>query len=84
MNLILFSAAGGSLEPDSFSCIDLASMSNAQIRRKFPRFPGRSAATVVELHAGEALYLPAGYFHEVRKRVCRVHTAMCLSLKLHL
>ena len=31
---------------------------------------GRQAARVVDVHAGQALYLPAGWFHEVLARIC--------------
>lgn len=50
--------------PPSFSQVDL-SLPEAQLRREFPRFPGVDAASVVVLQAGDMLFLPAGWFHEV-------------------
>lgn len=35
------------------------------LRRRFPLFPGAAAAEEVVLRAGEMLYLPASWFHEV-------------------
>jgi hypothetical protein len=37
----------------------------AELRRRFPAFPGASAALEVVLRAGDMLFLPAGWFHEV-------------------
>lgn len=51
-------------EPESFSKIDL-SLPMSQLRKKFPSFPGVDAALECEVRAGESLYLPAGWFHEV-------------------
>ncbi|KAK9814629.1 hypothetical protein WJX72_009022 [[Myrmecia] bisecta] len=51
-------------EPPSFSRIDLA-LPDAQLRAKFPLFPGKAAALECEVRAGQMLYLPAGWFHEV-------------------
>lgn len=51
-------------EPLSFSAVDL-SLPDRTLRSRFPRFPGASAALEVTLSAGQALYLPAGWFHEV-------------------
>lgn len=50
--------------PPSFSQIDL-SLPESELRRRFPRFPGVAAAQEVVLQAGQMLYLPAGWFHEV-------------------
>uniref|UniRef100_A0A383WCI6 JmjC domain-containing protein n=1 Tax=Tetradesmus obliquus TaxID=3088 RepID=A0A383WCI6_TETOB len=50
--------------PPSFSQVDL-SLPEAVLRRQFPRFPGVAAAQEVLLQAGQMLYLPAGWFHEV-------------------
>ncbi|KAF8072806.1 jmj4 [Scenedesmus sp. PABB004] len=50
--------------PPSFSGVDL-SLPPAELRRRFPRFPGLAAASEVVLRAGQMLYLPAGWFHEV-------------------
>lgn len=51
-------------EPDSFSKLDL-SLPPAKLRAKFPEFPGVKAALEVDMEAGQSLYLPAGWFHEV-------------------
>ena len=51
-------------EPDSFSQVDL-SLPLAKLRAKFPDFPGVKAALEVDMEAGQSLYLPAGWFHEV-------------------
>jgi hypothetical protein len=50
--------------PPSFSHVDL-SLPPAQLAARFPLFPGKHTALVVELVAGDMLYLPAGWFHEV-------------------
>jgi Cupin-like domain len=50
--------------PPSFSQIDL-SLPPSELRACFPEFPGLSAASEVVLSAGQMLYLPAGWFHEV-------------------
>lgn len=44
--------------------VDMA-LPEAELRRRFPLFPGAAAAVEVELQAGEMLYLPASWFHEV-------------------
>lgn len=55
---------GAASEPPSFSKVDLL-RSDAEIAAEFPLFPGRKAAVVAELMAGDCLFLPAGWFHEV-------------------
>lgn len=50
--------------PPSFSQVQLG-LPEAELRQRFPRFPGLAAASVVVLQAGDMLYLPAGWFHEV-------------------
>ncbi len=57
-------AAAAAEEPPNFSRVDM-SMSDKQLKRQWPLFPGKKAAITVELQAGEMLYLPAGWFHEV-------------------
>lgn len=59
-------AGGGEDEPPppSFSRVDL-SLPAAELKRRFPLFPGAGAAVVAEVAAGQCLYLPAGWFHEV-------------------
>lgn len=52
------------LDPPSFSKIDM-SLPPAALRSRFPLFPGVEAALECEVRAGQALYLPAGWFHEV-------------------
>ncbi|GLC45639.1 hypothetical protein PLESTB_001789000 [Pleodorina starrii] len=53
--------------PPSFSRVPLGDprVGDAQLAAEFPRFPGRGAAVEVTVQAGEMLYLPAGWFHEV-------------------
>lgn len=50
--------------PPSFSGVQL-DLPQSELRQRFPRFPGLAAASVVVLQAGDMLYLPAGWFHEV-------------------
>jgi mannose-6-phosphate isomerase class I len=59
--------------PDNFCRVDL-SKPDPEIRRDFPNFPGKGAAAVVEVKAGEMLYLPAGWFHEVIRGTFREHS----------
>ena len=59
-------AAGGEAAtptPDNFSAIDL-SHSPSALHAQWPALAG-AATTTVTVHAGEMLYLPAGWFHEV-------------------
>lgn len=51
-------------EPPSFSRIDLR-QDDASLRAAFSKFPGKAAALEVTVEAGQMLYLPAGWFHEV-------------------
>jgi hypothetical protein len=48
----------------SFSQVDLR-LPMKKLCKRFPLFPPLSTAMEVELEAGEMLYLPAGWFHEV-------------------
>ncbi|GAX76316.1 hypothetical protein CEUSTIGMA_g3762.t1 [Chlamydomonas eustigma] len=50
--------------PPSFSKVDL-SLSEGVLRKRFPSFPGASQALECIIEAGQMLYLPAGWFHEV-------------------
>jgi hypothetical protein len=50
--------------PPSFSQVQL-DLPEHELRQRCPRFPGLAAAAVVVLQAGDMLYLPAGWFHEV-------------------
>jgi hypothetical protein len=50
--------------PPSFCQVQL-DLSEAELCKRYPRFPGMAAASVVVLQAGDMLYLPAGWFHEV-------------------
>lgn len=36
-----------------------------QLQKQFPSFPGADECTEVTIQAGQMLYLPAGWFHEV-------------------
>lgn len=50
--------------PPSFCQVQLH-LSESELRKRYPRFPRMAAASVVVLQAGDMLYLPAGWFHEV-------------------
>ena len=55
-------------EPMSFSRVD-TSLSEEELKKLFPRFlDARKRRLEVDLQAGEMLYIPAGWFHEVRSR----------------
>ncbi|KAL4437367.1 hypothetical protein ABPG75_004506 [Micractinium tetrahymenae] len=58
------SPAAAAGDPESFSRVDLH-LPDAQLKRQFPLFPGKAAALECEVQAGQMLYLPAGWFHEV-------------------
>eukprot|EP01025_Chloroclados_australasicus_P017523 TRINITY_DN1894_c0_g1_i2.p1 TRINITY_DN1894_c0_g1~~TRINITY_DN1894_c0_g1_i2.p1 ORF type:complete len:282 (-),score=36.63 TRINITY_DN1894_c0_g1_i2:241-1086(-) len=51
--------------PPSFSQVDINS-SPEIIKRTFPEFPKLQEAYVCEVAVGQMLYLPAGWFHEVK------------------
>ena len=58
--------------------IDL-SWPETKIRKCFPAFPGVAAASEVTLEAGQMLFLPAGWFHEVTSfssAASKVHVAV--------
>lgn len=40
-------------------------MAEDEIRRRFPRFPGIDSCICCEVHEGQMLYLPTGWWHEV-------------------
>ncbi|KAI8469384.1 MAG: cupin-like domain-containing protein [Monoraphidium minutum] len=64
--------------PPSFSRVDMT-LPPAELRRRFPRFPGARGAVVAEVAAGQCLYLPAGWFHEVTSYSepgCATHLAL--------
>jgi hypothetical protein len=50
--------------PPSFSQVQL-DLPEHELRQRYPRFPGLAATSVVVLQAGDMLYLPAGWCHEV-------------------
>ena len=57
----------GSPPPPSFSRLPKAEVRTRQaetVRKAFPRFPD-AIMTAVDLEAGDALWLPAGWWHEV-------------------
>ncbi|CAN0548423.1 unnamed protein product, partial [Ectocarpus sp. 8 AP-2014] len=54
--------------PVNFSRVD-PSLPRAELAERFPLFLEAESCTV-EVEAGQMLYLPAGWFHEVRE--CRV------------
>lgn len=70
-------------EPESFSRIDL-SLPEDEMNRCFPLFPGASAALECEVKAGQMLYLPAGWFHEVTSFRDDTHQANGSSMHLAL
>jgi hypothetical protein len=54
--------------PSNFSQVD-TTLSDAELKKKFPLFlEARNRSVTVTLKAGQMLYLPAGWFHEVRSR----------------
>lgn len=56
--------------PDNFSQVD-TDLPDAELRAKFPLFAdlkARGGVVDVVLKAGQMLYIPAGWFHEVRSR----------------
>lgn len=56
--------------PDNFSRVD-TDLPDTVLQEKFPAFAAlkqRGAAVDVVLKAGQMLYIPAGWFHEVRSR----------------
>ena len=53
--------------PFNFSQLDLG-LSDAELTRQFPRFPGKRSALECYVTAGEMLYMPSGWFHEVPQR----------------
>lgn len=55
---------GGDAQPPSFSKVNLT-LPVTTVRAAFPDFPGVDEASEVTLEAGQMLYLPAGWFHEV-------------------
>jgi len=72
---------GPSPPPPSFSRVDLSPYpadadaspeavrrADAEIRASFPLFPGLSSALSARVGEGDALFLPAGWFHEVTTR----------------
>lgn len=64
------SSAQSSSLPANFSRVD-TSLPLEQLRAPFPLYAEaleRGAAVEVELRAGQMLYIPAGWFHEVRSR----------------
>ena len=50
--------------PPSFSKVN-TSLPRDRIRKLFPKYPGKEAGITLEVRAGEMLYLPCGWFHEV-------------------
>jgi hypothetical protein len=62
--------------PPSFSRIDLSpyphdgpaeylAQADAELKAHWPLFPGLASVSVARVRSGDALYLPAGWFHEV-------------------
>lgn len=66
--------------PDNFSKVD-PSLPRAELAERFPLFLQAESCTV-EVEAGQMLFLPAGWFHEVKRRystVVRERRAVSLS-----
>lgn len=61
---LLDDGTGTAGEPDSFSQINL-NLPAKELLARFPNFPGVDSALEVEIEAGQSLYVPAGWFHEV-------------------
>jgi hypothetical protein len=57
-------AGGSDSFPPSFSRVDL-SLPYGHLAKAFPLFPGVEAAAECVVEAGQMLYIPAGWFHEV-------------------
>lgn len=52
-------------EPPSFSLAGSVTKDEASVRERFPRI-SEAARLVADIQAGEMLYLPTGWFHEVQ------------------
>lgn len=67
--------------PDNFSTIDL-SQSRTALAAQHPGFV-ELATTTVTLRAGETLYLPAGWFHEVTSSNCGTEAHLAFNYWFH-
>eukprot|EP01026_Neomeris_dumetosa_P052198 TRINITY_DN460_c2_g1_i6.p1 TRINITY_DN460_c2_g1~~TRINITY_DN460_c2_g1_i6.p1 ORF type:complete len:475 (+),score=86.72 TRINITY_DN460_c2_g1_i6:96-1520(+) len=52
-------------DPPSFSKVDI-NVSPEIIKQQFPKFPSLKKAMVCDVSEGQMLYIPAGWFHEVK------------------
>jgi hypothetical protein len=60
-------SAGTGQRPSNFSKINLQGRSVPQVVKEFPTFSAQKEC-LVHLEAGQSLYLPAGWFHEVTSK----------------
>ena len=79
-------ADGRETDPPSFSRVSRASENDADVfARRFPLFGAAAATRRMEtaVRAGEILYLPAGWFHEVRSCNARGKNHAALNYWFH-
>lgn len=69
-------------KPNNFSRIDLRGRSLDELRKEHEEFLCVNE-TVVHLKAGQSLYLPAGWFHEVTSQSSKEHYHMALNYWFH-
>ena len=69
-------------KPNNFSRIDLRGRSLEELKRDFDSF-AEVHETVVHLKAGQSLYLPAGWFHEVTSKSSKGQYHMALNYWYH-
>ena len=69
-------------KPNNFSRIDLRGRSLEELRKEYDAFTNVTE-TVVHLKAGQSLYLPAGWFHEVTSESTKNHYHMALNYWFH-
>lgn len=64
-----------STRPDNFSQVD-TSLPSSQLKTQFPRYAkAAKTAVTVTLKEGEMLFIPAGWFHEVKSQGSEGHIA---------
>jgi hypothetical protein len=69
-------------KPNNFSRIDLLGRSLEELRKEHEAFSYMNES-VVHLKAGQSLYLPAGWFHEVTSQSKKDHYHMALNYWFH-
>ena len=75
-------ATTGQDRPNNFSRIDLRGRSISEVAKEHPAFSD-VGETVVHLKAGQSLYLPAGWFHEVTSLSANTDYHMALNYWFH-